>query len=56
MAETRAAKVAFGKPGTEPRWTHANKQAVGTAYSDGSRVWFTIFRGVLTETYYPTVD
>jgi len=56
MAEHREAKVAFGQPGIEPRWTHANKQAVGTAHSDGSRVWFTVFRGVLTETYYPTVD
>jgi glucoamylase len=26
------------------------------AYSSGSRIWFTIWRGILTEAYYPTVD
>ena len=52
----RRPKVAFGKPGLEPRWTHGNKDGVGTAYSGGSRIWFTIFRGVITETYFPTID
>src|SRR6185369_17986007 len=56
MAEARIRKVAFGRPGLEPRWTHGNKDGVGTAYSSGSRIWFTIFRGVITETYYPTID
>lgn len=40
----------------EPRWTHANKDGVGTAYASSSRVWFTVWRGILTEIYYPTVD
>ena len=48
--------MAFGRPGLEPRWTHGNKEGVGTAYSGGSRIWFTIFQGVITETYFPTVD
>ena len=56
MAEARSQKVAFGQPGLEPRWTHGNKDGVGTAYSGGSRIWFTIFQGVITETYFPTVD
>lgn len=47
---------AFGSPGTEPRWTHANKDAVGTAYSTSSHVWFTLWNGVVTEVYHPTVD
>ncbi|WP_235526563.1 hypothetical protein [Nostoc piscinale] len=47
---------AFGSPGIEPRWTHANKDAVGTAYSTSSRVWFTVWNGIVTEVYYPTVD
>ena len=34
----------------------ADKDGVGTAYSTGGRVWFTIWRGILTEVYYPTVD
>ncbi|OUL22655.1 glucan 1,4-alpha-glucosidase [Nostoc sp. RF31YmG] len=47
---------AFGAPGIEPRWNHANKDAVGTAYSTSSRIWFTIWNGIVTEVYHPTVD
>src|SRR6185503_5380562 len=56
MSQIQFRKVAFGQPGLEPRWTHGNKEGVGTAYSGGSRIWFTIFQGVITETYFPTVD
>src|SRR5262245_36800639 len=48
--------TAFGKPGIEPRWTRGNKEAVGTAYSASSRVWFTLSAGILNEVYYPTID
>ncbi|MEH2424979.1 MAG: glycoside hydrolase family 15 protein [Nostoc sp.] len=47
---------AFGSPGIDPRWTQANKDGVGTAYSTSSKVWFTIWNGVVTEVYHPTVD
>jgi glucoamylase len=47
---------AFGSPGIEPRWTHSNKTGVGTAYSASSQLWFTIWDGIVTEVYYPTVD
>ncbi len=56
MARFRGNKSAFGAPGDEPRWTHADKDGIGTALSTGGRVWFTIWRGILTEVYYPTVD
>src|SRR5215813_8220789 len=56
MSQMQLRKVAFGHPGLEPRWTHGNKDGVGTAYSGESRIWFTIFQGVITETYFPTVD
>lgn len=49
-------RPAPGGPGIEPRWTRAAKDAVGTAHSSASHVWFTIARGVLTEVYWPTVD
>ena len=49
-------KEAFGKPGIEPRWTHSNKAGVGTAYSASSHLWFTIWNGIVTEVYFPTVD
>lgn len=49
-------RPAPGGPGIEPRWTRAAKDAVGTAHSSASHVWFTIARGVLTEVYWPTLD
>src|SRR5438045_3134669 len=49
-------KEAFGAPGIEPRWTHGNKNGVGTAYAASSKIWFTLFGGIVTEVYYPTVD
>jgi glucoamylase len=51
-----AGAEAFGKPGIEPRWTHSNKDGVGTAYSASSHLWFTLWSGIVTEVYYPTVD
>jgi len=47
---------AFGWPGIEPKWTRGNKDGVGTAYSADSKIWFSIWRGTLTEVYYPTID
>lgn len=56
MKSTRRDGPAFGKPGIEPRWTRGNKDAVGTAYSASSRLWFTLSAGILNEVYYPTID
>ena len=47
---------AFGGPGLPPRWTSSKKDAVSTAYSTASRVWFTLSHGTMNEIYYPTVD
>ena len=47
---------AFGSPGLEPRWTSSVKDAVCTAYSGGSRIWFTCSHGILNEIYHPTID
>src|SRR5579872_5662195 len=47
---------AFGGPGAEPHWNHANKEGIGTAYDLESRIWFTVWNGILTEIYYPTID
>jgi glucoamylase len=47
---------AFGAPGLEPRWTSSVKDAVGTAYSASSRIWFTCSHGILNEIYHPTID
>jgi glucoamylase len=56
MENPRAGQDAFGWPGITPRWARGNKEGVGTAYSTSSRIWFTLWRGTLTEVYYPTVD
>ena len=54
--EPKPIGAAFGHPGIEPKWTHGNKDGVGTAYADSSRIWFTLWNGAITEVYYPTVD
>ncbi len=56
MPTIRGDRTAFGAPGIDPRWTAGNKDAVGTAYDDASNLWFTIWRGIVTEVYYPTID
>ncbi|MGC1417538.1 MAG: glycoside hydrolase family 15 protein [Candidatus Acidiferrum sp.] len=54
--EPKATGAAFGHPGIPPKWTHGNKDGVGTAYADSSRIWFTLWNGAITEVYHPTVD
>jgi len=49
-------RTAPGGPGLPPRWTRGAKEAVGTAYSSSSRVWYTLAAGVVTEIFYPTID
>ncbi len=52
----RGDRLAFGAPGIEPKWTQGNKEGVGTSPFAESKVWFTLFRGVVTEVYYPLID
>ena len=56
MATLLTGRRAFGHPGIAPRWTRSAKDAIGTAYSASSRVWFSMSRGMVNEVYYPTVD
>jgi len=56
VAILHTARRAFGGPGIEPRWTQSIKDAIGTAYSAGSTVWFAVSAGVLNEAYHPTID
>jgi len=50
------AQGAPGAPGSLPTWTSGGKEAVGTATTKDSRVWFTLQGGVLSEVYYPRLD
>ncbi|HTT16400.1 MAG TPA: glycoside hydrolase family 15 protein [Thermoplasmata archaeon] len=55
-AGERTGGEAFGAPGLPPRWTRGNKDGVGTAYSADGPLWFTLWRGIVTEVYFPTID
>jgi glucan 1,4-alpha-glucosidase len=39
-----------------PTWTSGAKEAVGTAVTTESKVWFTLENGIMTEAYYPRLD
>lgn len=54
--QARGDRIAFGGPGIEPTWSHSNKEGVGTAFSADSRLWFTLWRGIVTEVYYHRID
>ncbi len=43
-------------PGSESYFDLARKDCVGTAMNTTSKVWFTVADGVLSDTYWPTVD
>jgi glucoamylase len=48
--------VAPGAPGTESYFDLARKDCVGTAADTGSKVWYTVADGVLSDVYEPTID
>lgn len=54
-ANTSAAE-AFGSPGATPVRGPAAKSFLGTAVNGASRVYFTGYRGILSEVYYPVLD
>ncbi|MEA2648214.1 MAG: glucoamylase, partial [Candidatus Binataceae bacterium] len=56
MATILNSPAASGAPGIAPRWSRSAKDAVCTAYSSVSRVWFTVSAGILNEIYFPTID
>src|ERR1039458_10224334 len=56
MAIILKSPVATGAPGIPPRWTRSAKDAVCTAYSSASHLWFTTSIGVVNEIYFPTID
>jgi glucoamylase len=56
LASTAAATTAASAPGAESYFDLARKDCVGTARNTQSKVWFTVADGVLSDTYWPTVD
>ncbi|MGH3400862.1 MAG: glycoside hydrolase family 15 protein, partial [Streptosporangiaceae bacterium] len=53
---TTAAGAAPGGPGAMSYFDLARKDCVGTARNTGSKVWYTVAEGVLSDTYEPTID
>jgi glucan 1,4-alpha-glucosidase len=51
-----AAAAAPGGPGVQSYFDLGRKDCVGTAQNTSSKVWFTVADGVLSDTYWPTVD
>ena len=51
-----AATSAPGAPGAMSYFDLARKDCVGTASQTGSKVWYTVAGGVLSDTYEPTID
>ncbi len=47
---------AAGAPGAASYYDEARKDCVGTAANNGSRVWYTVADGTLSDTYAPTID
>jgi len=47
---------AFGVPGAEAVHGPAQKSFLGTALSSASQVYFTGYRGIVSELYYPVLD
>jgi glucoamylase len=45
-----------GAPGAASAWGAAQKSMLGTSASSGSRVYFTGYRGIVSEVFYPVVD
>jgi len=52
----RADAIAPGAPGAPSYFDLARKDCVGTATATGSKVWYTVADGVLSDVYEPTID
>jgi glucan 1,4-alpha-glucosidase len=51
-----SAAAAPGAPGAPSYFDLARKDCVGTAAGTGSKVWYTVADGVLSDVYEPTID
>src|SRR6202451_2623806 len=55
-ASATQASAAPGPPGAASYYDLARKDCVGTAADRGSKVWYTVAGGVLSDVYEPTID
>jgi glucoamylase len=50
------AAPATGGPGATSVWSPSTKSMVGTSATDTSRVYFTGYKGIISEVFWPTLD
>jgi glucoamylase len=55
LASARSGE-APGAPGAASDWVTGDKDGFGTARGTGSKVWYTLHGGELSEIYYPRID
>jgi glucan 1,4-alpha-glucosidase len=55
-ATAAAVTVAPGAPGAPSYFDLARKDCLGTAAGRGSKIWYTVADGVLSDVYEPTID
>jgi glucoamylase len=55
-ASAATAAAAPGAPGASSYFDLARKDCLGTAAGRGSKVWYTVAGGVLSDVYEPTID
>ena len=55
LASARSGE-APGAPGAASDWVTGDKDGFGTARGTGSKVWYTLNNGELSEIYYPRID
>jgi glucoamylase len=55
-APAGTAAAAPGAPGASSYFDLARKDCLGTAANQGSKVWYTVADGVLSDVYEPTID
>ncbi|HEX5299941.1 MAG TPA: glucodextranase DOMON-like domain-containing protein [Streptosporangiaceae bacterium] len=55
-ASAAATAAAPGAPGSASYFDLARKDCLGTAAGQGSKIWYTVAGGVLSDVYEPTID
>jgi glucan 1,4-alpha-glucosidase len=53
LASPATPEEAPGAPGASATWTTGDKDGLGTSVTNGSKVWYTLTGGTMSEVYYP---
>lgn len=56
LSSAHATGAALGSPGDSSVWAPSQKSFLGTSQNDLSKVYFTGYRGIVSEVFYPKLD